>query len=103
MNNYAILKTDSPFFPVFEGGRVPIKNIIVPNRAECIGDGVQDVYMVDLNRLPPEQWEKLTRAVHQMCDPSTPLSQCQQEILLRGLPLRAKHVQSVTSDVPFFL
>jgi hypothetical protein len=103
MNNFAILKPESPFFPVFEGGRVPIKNIVLPTKAECIGDGVQEVYMVDLEKLTPHQWDTVSRMVHNACDPKSDLHQAQAEMVTRGLPLRAKHVQSVTSDVPFFL
>lgn len=103
MNNYAILKSSCPFYSLFEGGRVPIKNIVLPGRAEGKGDGVQDVYMVDLDKLPPAQFLELARMVQQQCDPDSLLEECMREMREKGLPLRAKHVQFVTSDVPFFL
>lgn len=106
MKNLAHLKSDSPFYPLFEGGRVPIKNIIIPTQAICEGDNnyfPQDVYMVDLDKLSPAQFESVVKLVHANCDPSTPLEVARKEIKARGLPLRAKHVQSVSSDAPFFL
>ena len=101
--NFAHLKETSPFYALFPGGMVPIKNILAPNVVECEGDGVQDVYMVDLDKLTQEQFSSVVKLVHQQCDPTSRLEDCSQEILERGLPLRAKHVSWVSSNVPFFL
>jgi hypothetical protein len=104
MNNFAHLKKDCPFYALFERGMVPIKNWVVPNTAVCEGDGPpQDVYMVDLDKLSPEQFEAVARLVHRLCDPTTPLEVAKKEMRARGLPLRAKHVSSVSSDCPAFL
>jgi hypothetical protein len=103
MKNYATLRPDSPFYPLFPGGHVPIKNIVVPNVAECLGDGVQEVYMVDLDRLSPERFESVARLVHKQCDPCTPFEKAKAEMREHGLPLRAKSVASVSSDAPLFL
>ena len=104
MNNFAQLKPTCPFYPLFEHGSVPILNILLPNRAECEGGGgVQDVYMVDLDRLSPEEFDAVARLVHHLCSPGVPLEVAKKEMRARGLPLRAKHVSGVSSDVPFFL
>ena len=103
MNNFARLKEESPFYPLFRNGLVPIKNILVPNRAECIGDGVQEVYMVDLAKLTPEQFDRVAKLVVSQIDPAFPLDQAKAEMREHGLPLRAKHVSGVSSDAPFFL
>lgn len=103
MNNFARLNPESPFFPLFEGGRVPIINILVPNQVECEGDGVQEVYMVDLDKLSPEQFVRVAWLVHKQCGPDVNLAIAMKEMRARGLPLRAKHVAGISSDVPFFL
>jgi hypothetical protein len=105
VRNIAHLREDSPFYMLFERGEVPIKNIIMPNQAVCEGDGdqPQDVYMVDLDCLTAEQMDALVRAVRDRCGHNTPLAIVRKEIMARGLPLRRKHVASVSTDVPFFL
>ena len=102
--NIAHLKEDSIWYPLFPSGCVPITNILLPNRVICEGDGdMQDVYFVDLPKLTTEQFETLVDMVHEQCDPETARNVCRAQILERGLPLRAKHVSSVSTDVPFFL
>lgn len=105
MTNLAHLKEESPFYHLFPQG-VPIKNIMVPTPVICEGDNnnkVQDAYFVDLDKLSIETFEKLVDLVRAQCDPSIPRAVVWQEIKARGLPLRAKHVTSVSTDVPFFL
>jgi hypothetical protein len=102
VKNLAHLRPDSPFYALFPHG-VPILNILVPNVAECIGCGVQEVYMVDLEKLGGEQFEAVARMVHQQCDPSASFDLMKEEIRRHGLPLRSKHVASVTSDSRMFL
>ena len=103
MNNFAHLKAHCIFYPLFKQGWVPIKNILLPQRGMLLGDGAQDIYLVDLDKLTPEQFDAVATLVQRQCDPSTPLDQCKAEIRERGLPLRAKLVASVSSDVPLFL
>jgi len=104
MNNFAALKPECPFFPVFDHGWVPIVNIIHPNVVICEGDGgPQTVYMVDLDKLTQKQFEQVALLVHQQCGPDIPLEIARKEMRARGLPLRAKHVRSVVSDSMFFL
>lgn len=103
MKNTALLNESSPFHTLFPKG-VPIKNIALPNKAICEGDGpAQDVYMVDLDKIPEPDLSKLIEMVRVACTPDCPPEVARKEILARGLPLRAKHVSSVTTDVPFFL
>lgn len=104
--NIAHLKEDSIFRRVFPTGCVPITNVLLPNRAICEGDEEnkpQDIYFVDLGKLTVEQFENLVDLVHEQCDPETARSVCRQEILDRGLPLRAKHTTGTATDSRFFL
>ena len=102
--NIAILKSDSPFFPLFPGGAVPIVNVLLPGQAECEGDGVQDVYMVDLNKLQPGTLDAVVDMIRKQQSPClASAAVVKSEILKSGLPLRAKHVSSVSTDSRFFL
>ena len=101
MNNFALLEESSPFFPLFRNGLVPIKNILLPTQAECIGDGIQDVYDVDTKKLTPEQLEKILDLITAACPELR--DQARHDIATIGLPLRAKHVRGTSTDCPFFL
>jgi hypothetical protein len=104
MINQAKLRQESPFYPLFLNGLVPIKNVILPDSVICEGDGgPQDAYMVDLDKLTPEQFDAVTALVHQQCDPSVPIVVMRKEVKARGLPLRAKHVLGVNTDSCYFL
>ena len=104
MNNFATLKKASPYYALFPRGEVPIVNIVVPNFVNCEGGGgPQDVYMVALDKLTSEQFEAVARLVHKQCDPCYPFEKAKAEMREQGLPLRAKHVTTVSTDVPFFL
>ena len=104
--NTAYLNSTSPFYRLFPDG-CPIHNIMLPNMAVCEGSLEQalaeEVYMVDLDKLSPEKFDEVARMVHEQCDPDTPLEVAKKEMKARGLPLRAKHVSSVSSDSRFFL
>jgi hypothetical protein len=97
----AFLDETSPFQALFPDG-VPIKGIL-SRPADCIGDAVQDVYMVDLDKLTPEQFDKVSEMVWEQCGRSRSLEVARQEMKASGLPLRAKHVKTVETNVPFFL
>jgi hypothetical protein len=46
--NFAVLKPDSPFFPIFrDGGRVPIKNLLQPLRVKLDGSDETEAYLLD--------------------------------------------------------
>lgn len=104
--NVAHLNTTSPFYRLFPDG-CPIKNILLPQPAICEGsreDGcAEDVYMVDLDKLSEDKFNELARMVHEQCDPGTSLEVAKKEMKARGLPLRARHVSSVSTDSRFFL
>lgn len=51
MKNFATLREDSPFFPFFEGGQVPIMNQLGPTEVRLEGCDETDVYFVDWNAL----------------------------------------------------
>lgn len=97
----AFLAETSPFHELFPDG-VPVKSIL-SSPAECLGDGVQEVYMVALDELTPEQFDKVSRMVWEQCGRSCSLEVARKEMKASGLPLRAKHVKTVETNVPFFL
>lgn len=104
--NLAHLKSDCPFYDLFKGGQVPILNFLLPSLADCEGGGgVQNVYMVALDELEPAQFEALIDRVRLLAPggPSIPREIVRKEIKARGLPLRAVHVASVSTDRPVFL
>jgi hypothetical protein len=100
MNNFARLVESSPFYGLFEGGKVPVVGIF-PALAECEGDGVQEVYMVDIDRLSAVQISAILDVLGGG-DKELRL-EAARDIKERGLPLRAKNVVSIISDVPWFL
>ena len=89
--NVAYLKKESPFYDLFEGGAVPIVNIVVPNQA----------LMVDVKRLAPEK--RMALAVRIAGRAGARVEEVMDELLNRGLPLRASQVSVVATDVLWFL
>ncbi len=92
MNNFAHLKKESPWYALFPpNGLAPIKNILVPSQGNMIGDGVQEFYDLDLDKVTPEQKD----AIYTMLAAKT---RCTKEEVENGikeqgrLPLRALHV-----------
>lgn len=55
MKNYAVLRTDSPFFPFFDGGRVPIMNRFFPSQVQLEGSDETEVYFVDWSAFTIQQ------------------------------------------------
>jgi hypothetical protein len=101
MNNFAHLKTECPFYHLFPNGLVPIKDILLPSKAECIGDGVQDIYMVNLEKLSSAQFDGILDLL--VAGTTFSREEARNDIERDGLPLRAKHVSGTSSDLPFFL
>lgn len=98
--NVAQLKAECPFFDLFPKG-VPIVNILVPNAAELEGSDEREVYMVDLTRLPWNVWHALADRIAARF--GVDVWEVRRDMLLRGLPLRASQVQSVSTEVMWFL
>lgn len=103
MKNFAHLKQDSPWYPIFPGGLAPIKNILVPSQGNMLnGGGVQEFYDLDLDKVTPEQRRKIfvMMAAIFKCTPE----EAEKGVMEQGrLPLRAIHVSSVSSDSRAFL
>lgn len=51
MKTYATLRSDSPFFPFFNGGRVPIMNQFEPSRVQLEGSDETEAYFIDWTAL----------------------------------------------------
>lgn len=62
MKNTATISDRSPrygeWLAVFGTNEVPIINIVFPNKANVLGE-IRDVYMLDLDKLTPEQMGRL--------------------------------------------
>jgi hypothetical protein len=101
MRNFAHLKEDSPFFDLFPNGMAPIVNILVPNQAELEGSPEREVYMLDVQKLTPEQFHGVANRLAKLFE-EEPWT-IRREMLLRGIPIRSSQVRAVSSDVPCFL
>lgn len=102
MNNFAHLKPECPFYPLFDGGRVPIQNILAPDAGEMEGAGVHEFYRVDVAKLTGDQFEKIAATVAIQCH-SRP-EEVAADMKQRGfIPLRVMHVASVSWDTRVFL
>ncbi len=98
MNNVAYLKPESPFFDLFHNGRCPIINIIVPNTVELEGatPAVQDVYMVDLEKVGDNKLSEIARRIAAKAG-EHPMKVF-REIKERGLPLRVSQTTGCETD-----
>lgn len=67
MNNFAQLKPESPFYPVFPGGMVPIQNIWLPERGIMGGAGEHDFYRADVSKLSAGQLARIADMVAAQC------------------------------------
>jgi hypothetical protein len=101
MKNFAYLKPESPFYDLFENGRCPIINIIVPHQVGLEGSRETEVYMVDLNKIEDQRvWEIARRLAEKAgADPQQVLADMKEH----GLPLRVSQTTGCETDVPFFL
>ncbi len=102
MNNFAYLREDSPFFPIFEGGLVPIKNILVPNQVRLEGSDETSAYMLDWAKCSDAQRAQIAEIVTKLRGGSP------NEFLehMNGggdMPIRVSQTTGCETDVPFFL
>lgn len=98
--NVAFLNEESPFHDLFPRG-VPIVNVIVPSQVELEGSSEKEAYMVDVQKLTPEQFHGIADRVAAMFGEEVWV--IRREMLLRGLPIRASQVRSVATDLAWFL
>lgn len=102
MKNFAHLRIDSPFYPIFPNGMCPIRNILVPDRAKCGSEAPEDIYWLDISRVSPEQLDRIANIVAPQCGGS------KEEFLVYvkeggDVPLRAIHVGGVSTNIMAFL
>lgn len=107
MDNFCTLREDSPFFPLFERGRVPIKNVILPNRVRLQGEkdpqeSVEDAYMLDWTKCPVAQRAEIAALACKLRGgkPADFLAYMNNG---GDMPIRKSQTTSVSTDVPFFL
>lgn len=102
MKNFAILKRDCPFYSLFEGGHVPIINILAPDRGRMGGGAPEEFYRVDVAKLTGDQFDQIAVTVAMQCGGSP--EEVAADMKARGfIPLRASHVASVSTDTRVFL
>jgi len=102
MNNFAHLKEDSPFYPMFEGGKAPIQNILIPQRGMMEGSGEEDFYRLDVRRCSEEQIKGIAAFVAKQCNGTA--EEVERSMRREGfIPLRQRHVSSTSSDSMAFL
>jgi hypothetical protein len=102
MKNFAHLREDSPFYPIFERGLVPIKNVIVPSAVRLEGSDETKAYMLD--------WSQCTEAQRvKIADLATRLRGGESSeffAYMNGggdMPIRVSQTTGVSTDAPFFL
>lgn len=103
MRNTAMISEQSPRYHewvmVFGTNEVPIINILVPNRANVLGQ-VRDVYMLDLRKLSDEQTSNLIEHISNKF--GIPRDDVRRDLHQHGVPLLAEDL-IITTDQMFFL
>lgn len=99
--NVVFLVEDSPFFDLFPRGAVPVKNLLLPNLVSLEGSAETQAYMLDVEKLTPEQFHAVAERLASLFQEEK--WAVQRDMMLRGLPIRASQVRCVASDVPWFL
>ena len=103
MKNTATINERSPryaeWLAVFGSPEAPIINILIPNKANVLGE-IRDVYMLDLKKLTPEQMGRLKG--HIASKFGIPMEEVERDLPKIGVPILAEDV-SITTDQMFFL
>lgn len=103
MRNTAIISKDSPryaeWLAVFGGAEVPIINIVFPSKANVLGE-IRDVYMLDLDKLTPDQIGRLKGHIASKFGVS--MEEIERDLPRIGVPILAEDL-TVTTDNMFFL
>jgi hypothetical protein len=99
---FAHLKPESPFYPLFEHGMAPILNILVSETGHMEGAGVSEFYRLDVERLDHDQLATIARMVAAQCGGTA--EQVRDHMLKeKFIPLRAVHVAAVSRGSMAFL
>ena len=102
-SEFAHLFEKSPFFPIFEHGAAPILNILISSKAKLEGLGEQEVYWLDVERCTEEQIRKICEVA---CEVSCGGQPDEFYAAIKAgvkVPLRAIHVQAISSRSMAFL
>lgn len=103
MRNTAIISQQSPryqeWLAVFGTTEIPIVNILVPNKANVLGQ-IRDVYMLDLRKLTEEQTERLIAHIARKFNVN--IAEVRRDLHQHGVPLLAEDL-IITTDQMFFL
>jgi hypothetical protein len=98
MSASLFLKRESPFFRVFDSGKVPIVSSR-PTRVLLEGVGPSLCYMTDLSAIRADQLEQIVAlfAAASGLEPSV----IRHEVVRDGLPIRASETKFATEDEAF--
>lgn len=97
---FAVLIEESPYFGLFEGGRVPIVSSFKVLDVPLEGERDQDCFFVDLEALTAEQLEGIVGILAGRSGEAADL--IREEVLERGLPLRGSQVEHVLGNARRF-
>lgn len=94
--HFALLRSTSPFFPIFRPGHAPIKPWITPLVGEMEGFGPSSFYWLDVKRCSDEQIRAVAAIVGQQCNgmPAAVEEYMRKE---GQIPLRTLHILAVMS------
>lgn len=103
MKNTAIISEQSPryeeWMKVFGTKEVPIINIFFPNLANVLGE-IREVYMLDLDKLTPDQLGRLKGHIASKFGVS--MEEIERDLPAIGVPILAEDL-TITTDQMFFL
>jgi len=107
MKNFCTLREDSPFYPLFERGQVPIKNIIVPNTVRLKDETdpvekVEEAFMLDWSKCSIVQRANIAETACRLLGgkPGEFISYMDKG---GDMPIRVSQTTGVSTEVPFFL
>ena len=110
MPGFAHLCQDSPFFPIFQNGAAPIRDIIPSHDLQLAGADETDAYMLDLSRCTARQFEQIVITCIQASivrgdssphDSDRTRAAVIAQIQERGLPIRVSQTIAVSTDKDF--
>jgi len=100
--NFAHLRKECPFYPIFQNGFAPIKNILIPSRVALEGSDENEAYMLDWSKCSEEQQKQIARLVTSLRGGS--YNEFLKYMDSGGdMPIRLSQTTGCSTDVPFFL